>query len=64
MQTRPVEVLCVSSIDKKHDTLNILQNSSLPPSITFISHKDIFANDLKDILKQYFTSKKDWPLCL
>ena len=36
-----------SSIDKKHDTLNILQNSNLPPSITLVSQKDIFGNDLK-----------------
>ena len=54
LQTRPLEAICISSIDKNHETLKILNNSNLPPSMSFISQKDILQKNLNNILVLYF----------
>ena len=60
LQTRPIEALCLSSVDKKDQTISILQNSPNPPALTFISKSSIQGdrNFLKSQIELFFGSEQ------
>ena len=41
LQIRPVEVVCLTSVDKKHQTLGILMNCAVPPCLSQLSRQTI-----------------------
>lgn len=70
LQTRPMEALCLSTVPKKDQTISILQNSTVPPSVTFISPSEFkgaeIANNDSGFLKYMFKlhlgeDETKWP---
>lgn len=63
LQTRPVEVITISSMNSNSESMSILKNSPTPPAQTIISSSDVTSEDLLiEKLEKYLSADHaKWP---
>lgn len=63
LQIRPVEAVVPSNMNDKNESIMILKNSPLPPSMTHLSMQELHDEDiLKEKLTKYLGEDHEgWP---